>query len=165
MIAVSLFSPRLVPPLATVAGWPLERVRHLTGRLARENAQRNPSRTAITAAALMVGLALVAFVTVFAAGLKSSVASVIDENFAGGLVIQNSDGFSPIPDGDRDGGAQGAGGGTGGDDPLGRRRSWSAGGPAPRGHRPDPDIGRRAEGRMEAGRAGGAARGCATTRR
>jgi putative ABC transport system permease protein len=99
VFAISIFSPRLVPPLATVAGWPLERLRHLTGRLARENAQRNPSRTAITAAALMIGLALVAFVTVFAAGLKSTVAQVVDENFAGGLVIQNSDGFSPIPNG------------------------------------------------------------------
>jgi putative ABC transport system permease protein len=99
VIAVSLFSPRLVPPLATVAGWPLERARRLTGRLARENAQRNPSRTAVTAAALMIGLALVAFVTVFAAGLKSTVATVVDENFAGGLIVQNSDGFSPIPNG------------------------------------------------------------------
>ncbi len=99
VIAVSIFSPRLVPPLATVAGWPLERLRRLTGRLARENAQRNPSRTAVTAAALMIGLALVTFVTVFSAGLKSSVAQVVDENFAGGLVIQNSDGFSPIPNG------------------------------------------------------------------
>ncbi len=99
VIAVSLFSPRLVPPLATFAGWPLERLRRLLGRLARENAQRNPSRTAVTAAALMIGVALVAFVTVFAAGLKSSVAQVVDENFAGGLVIQNSDGFSPIPNG------------------------------------------------------------------
>jgi putative ABC transport system permease protein len=99
VLAVSLFSPRLVPPLAAVAGWPLEKLRSLIGRLARENSQRNPSRTAITAAALMIGLALVTFVTVFAAGLKSSVAQVIDENFAGGLVIQNSDGFSPIPNG------------------------------------------------------------------
>jgi len=99
VFAVSIFSPRLVPPLAAVAGWPLERFRHLTGRLARENAQRNPSRTAVTAAALMIGLALVAFVTVFAAGLKSTVAQVVDENFAGGLVIQNTDGFSPIPNG------------------------------------------------------------------
>ena len=99
VLGVSLFSPRLVPPLATVAGWPLERVRRLTGRLARENSQRNPSRTAVTAAALMIGLALVTFVTVFAAGLKSSVAQVIDENFEGGLVIQNTDGFSPIPTG------------------------------------------------------------------
>jgi putative ABC transport system permease protein len=97
VLAVSLFSPRLVPPLAAVAGWPLERLRRLTGRLARENSQRNPSRTAVTAAALMIGLALVTFVTVFAAGLKSSVAQVIDENFQGGLVIQNSNGFAPIP--------------------------------------------------------------------
>ncbi|HKB51911.1 MAG TPA: FtsX-like permease family protein [Solirubrobacterales bacterium] len=99
VLGVSLFSPRLVPPLAAIAGWPLERIRRLTGRLARENAQRNPSRTAVTAAALMIGLALVTFVTVFAAGLKSSVAQVIDENFEGGLVIQSSDGFSPIPAG------------------------------------------------------------------
>jgi putative ABC transport system permease protein len=99
VFAVSIFSPRLVPPLAAVAGWPLERLRRLTGRLARENAQRNPSRTAVTAAALMIGVTLVAFVTVFAAGLKSTVAQVVDENFAGGLVIQNTDGFSPIPNG------------------------------------------------------------------
>lgn len=99
IFAVSLFSPRLVPPLAALAGWPLEKLRRLTGRLARENAQRNPSRTAVTAAALMIGVALVAFVAVFAAGLKSTVAQVVDENFAGGLIVQNSDGFSPIPNG------------------------------------------------------------------
>jgi putative ABC transport system permease protein len=99
VFAVSLFSPHLVPPLAAIAGWPLERLRRLLGRLSRENTQRNPGRTAVTAAALMIGLMVVAFVTVFAAGLKSSVAQVVDENFAGGLVIQNSDGFSPIPNG------------------------------------------------------------------
>ena len=131
MIAVSLFSPRLVPPLATVAGWPLERLRRLLGRLARENAQRNPSRTAITAAALMIGLALVAFVTVFAAGLKSSVAQVVDENFAGGLVIQNSDGFSPIPNGAAKAAAQGAGRRIGGDDPLRPGEAAAPAAPAP----------------------------------
>ena len=99
VLAVSFFSPHLVRPLSAIAGWPLERLRRLLGRLARENAQRNPGRTAVTAAALMIGLALVAFVTVFAAGLKSSVAQVVDENFAGGLVIQNTNGFSPIPNG------------------------------------------------------------------
>ncbi len=99
VLGVSLFSPRLVPPMAAVAGWPLERLRRLIGRLARENAQRNPGRTAITAAALMIGLALVAFVTVFAAGLKSSISSAVDDTFQGDLVIQNSDGFSPIPAG------------------------------------------------------------------
>ncbi len=127
VLAVSFFSPHLVRPLAAIAGWPLERLRRLLGRLARENAQRNPGRTAVTAAALMIGLALVAFVTVFAAGLKSSVAQVVDENFAGGLVIQNTNGFSPIPNGRRRRRPQGARGGDGGDDPLrpgeaGRRR-------------------------------------------
>ncbi|MBS1879507.1 MAG: ABC transporter permease [Actinobacteria bacterium] len=100
VIGGSFYTPKLVPPISNLAGWPLQRLRGLTGRLARENAQRNTSRTAITAAALMIGVALVAFVTVFAAGLKSTVAQVVDENFAGGgLVIQNTDGFSPIPAG------------------------------------------------------------------
>jgi putative ABC transport system permease protein len=102
VLAVSLFSPVLVRPLAALAGWPLERARRLTGRLARENAQRNPGRTAITAAALMIGLALVAFVTIFAAGAKDSIASAVDDTFQGDLVVQNSDGFSPIPPGAAD---------------------------------------------------------------
>ena len=97
LFGVSLWSPSLVKPLAAVAGVPLERLRGLIGRLARENSQRNPARTAATAAALMIGLALVSFVTIFAAGIKSSISSAIDRNFQGELVIQNSDNFSPIP--------------------------------------------------------------------
>ena len=99
ILGVSLFSPRLVHPLAALAGLPLERLRRLTGRLARENTQRNPARTAVTAAALMIGLALVAFVTVFAAGIKGSIATAVDDSFQGELVLQNSDGFSPISPG------------------------------------------------------------------
>ena len=70
LFGVSLFSPRLVRPLASLTGRPLERLRGLTGRLARENAMRKPGRTATTAAALMIGLALVVFVTIFAAGAQ-----------------------------------------------------------------------------------------------
>jgi putative ABC transport system permease protein len=97
LFGVSLYSPRLVRPLAGTIGAPLERLRGLTGRLARENSQRNPSRTAATAAALMIGLALVSFVTVFAAGLKASIADAIDNSFQGELEIQNTNGFDPIP--------------------------------------------------------------------
>jgi putative ABC transport system permease protein len=96
-IGVALLSNRLVPPIASAVGWPLEKLRGLTGRLARENAERNPSRTAVTAAALMIGLALVTFVTVLAAGLRASINDTVDENFAGDLVLTNKDGFSPIP--------------------------------------------------------------------
>ena len=99
LLGTSLFSPRLVRPLASLAGRPLERLRGISGRLARENAMRKPGRTATTAAALMIGLALVVFVTVFASGIKSSVAKTIDESFRSDVILQNTDGFSPIPRG------------------------------------------------------------------
>jgi putative ABC transport system permease protein len=99
LLGVSMFSPRLVRPLASVAGWPLEKLRGITGRLARENAVRKPGRTAVTAAALMIGLAVVVFVTVFAAGISASIGNAIDRNFQGDLVLQSSDGFSPISPG------------------------------------------------------------------
>src|SRR5436190_3617352 len=97
LIGVALLSNRLVPPVASALGWPLEKLRGVTGRLARENAERNPSRTAVTAAALMIGLALVTFVTVLAAGLRASINDTVDKSFAGDLVLTNQDGFSPIP--------------------------------------------------------------------
>jgi putative ABC transport system permease protein len=97
LFGVAIFSPRLVRPLASVAGRPMELLRGLTGKLARENAMRKPGRTAATAAALMIGLALVSFVTVFAAGISDSVDNAVDTLFEGDLVVQNQDGFSPIP--------------------------------------------------------------------
>jgi putative ABC transport system permease protein len=99
LFGVSMFSPRLVRPLASLTGWPVERLRGITGRLARENTVRKPGRTAVTAAALMIGLAVVVFVTVFAAGISASIGNAIDRNFQGDVVLQNTDGFSPISPG------------------------------------------------------------------
>lgn len=96
VIAISIFSPKIVRPAASLVGAPLERIGGLTGRLARENSQRNPSRTAVTAAALMIGLALVSFVTIFASGLNSSVTKVIDQDMKGELTLQSTGGFNPI---------------------------------------------------------------------
>ncbi|MEX0993224.1 MAG: FtsX-like permease family protein [Solirubrobacterales bacterium] len=98
-IAVALLSARLVGPLASGVGRPLEGLRGMEGQLARENAMRNPSRTATTAAALMIGLALVTFVTVLAAGIKASVTETLDKSFTAELVLQNTQGsFNPIPE-------------------------------------------------------------------
>ena len=118
--------------------------RKLTGRLARENTQRNPARTAVTAAALMIGLAVVAFVTVFAAGIKSSIASAVDDSFQGQLVIQNTDGFSPISPGAAAAAAQGPRGRAGRDDAHrpgegGRRRRQAEGQLAPARRRRGPE--------------------------
>jgi putative ABC transport system permease protein len=99
-IAVALLSPRLVPLIAGAVGYPLERLRGVAGRLARENAMRNPSRTAVTAAALMIGLALVTFVAILAAGVKSSINDTVDTRMKAELVVLNNDGqFTAIPHG------------------------------------------------------------------
>ena len=71
-VGVALSARWFVRPLAGGVGWPLERLFAEPGLLARENAMRNPGRTATTAAALMVGLGLVVFVAVFANGIKAS---------------------------------------------------------------------------------------------
>ncbi|MGI8593304.1 MAG: ABC transporter permease [Solirubrobacteraceae bacterium] len=96
-LAVALLSKYLVRPLASVVGIPMERLRGMTGRLARENATRNPGRTASTAAALMIGMALVTFVTILAAGIKESVADSVEKGLTGAFVVQNPDGRSAIP--------------------------------------------------------------------
>ena len=99
LIAISIFAPKLVAPAARIIGSPIEKLGGLTGRLARENAQRNPSRTAVTAAALMIGLALIAFVTIFASGLSSSVNKVIDDQLPGEITLQGQGGVIPFPAG------------------------------------------------------------------
>ena len=82
----------------------------MPGRLARENAERQPQRTAITASALMIGLALVVFTAIFAAGLRGSIDKVIDEQLSrSALIVTHDDGFSPVPPGVADAARQTAG--------------------------------------------------------
>jgi putative ABC transport system permease protein len=98
IFGVALLAPVLVRPLARAIGAPLQRIQGLPGRLARENAERQPQRTAITASALMIGLALVVFTAIFAAGLNGSINKVIDEQFSRtALIVTHDDGFSPVP--------------------------------------------------------------------
>jgi putative ABC transport system permease protein len=95
-LGVALNAPRLVPPLASVLGWPGTRVGGAAGELARDNAIRNPSRTASTAAALMIGLALVTFVAIFGAGLRSSFESAVDDIFIADYALTSSNTFTPM---------------------------------------------------------------------
>jgi putative ABC transport system permease protein len=97
MFGTALLAPVLVRPLSSVVGRPLQRVQGLTGRLARENAVRQPQRTAVTASALMIGLAIVVFVTIFAAGLKATVDKGIDDQVLAAGIVMHKDGFSPLP--------------------------------------------------------------------
>jgi putative ABC transport system permease protein len=88
-VGVGLLTPLLMPVLSLAVGALVVR-RGVTGVLARENTRRRPGRTAVTSAALMVGLALVTMVSVLAAGAKATIDTSVHKDFAGDLVVQSS---------------------------------------------------------------------------
>jgi putative ABC transport system permease protein len=95
-LGVAMLAKTLVPPLARVLGWPAARLGGAAGSLARGNAMRNPQRTASTASALMIGLALVTLVSVLAAGLKTRFESSVNSLFNADYALTATDNFSPI---------------------------------------------------------------------
>src|SRR5207302_1672563 len=86
-VGVAMLAKTLVPPLARVLGWPAVRVGGAAGSLARGNAMRNPQRTASTASALMIGLALVTLVSVLSSGLKTSFENAVNSIFTGQYAV------------------------------------------------------------------------------
>jgi putative ABC transport system permease protein len=68
-----------------------------TDRLAQENSRRNPQRTASTAAALMIGLALVTLVATLAAGITNTFRGAVDDLFTSDYAVTAQNNFSPIP--------------------------------------------------------------------
>ena len=94
-IGTALVAPKFVPPLARVLGTPARSIGGAAGALARDNAMRNPARTASTAAALMIGLALVTAVGVLATGLKSTFETSVDKQFRGDYAVTSENGFTP----------------------------------------------------------------------
>jgi putative ABC transport system permease protein len=95
-VGVAMISPRLVKPLARAVGWPGRRLGGSAGALATENAVRAPGRTAATAAALMIGLALVTLVAVLGKGLREANETAIERQVTADYVISSEDGFSPF---------------------------------------------------------------------
>src|SRR3954454_22436405 len=96
MFGFALLAPTLVRPLSALVGRPLP---GLTSPLATENARRQPQRTAVTASALMIGVALVVFVAIFAAGIRATINEGIDKQVRAAGIVTHQDGFSPLPTG------------------------------------------------------------------
>ena len=90
---VSVLGRTVALPLSRAVGSPLPRLRGVTGKLARQNAMRNPKRTAAAASALMIGVGLVGFITILAASSTASVNAAIDRGFAGDIVIDSGGGL------------------------------------------------------------------------
>lgn len=93
-LGIAMVSSALVRPLAALVGQPARRFGGAAGRLAAENSVRNPGRTATTAAALMIGLALVTFVATLSKGLQRSDVDALNRQAKSDYVVSagtNSD--------------------------------------------------------------------------
>lgn len=97
-IGIFVLGPLIARPVAGFIGAPLPTVVGVTGSLARQNSMRNPKRTARTAAALMVGVSLVTGISVLAASVKTSIRSIIGDQFVGDFVVRTqTQGFGGLP--------------------------------------------------------------------
>ena len=93
-VGVLLFGPLMANPIARILGAPVRRARGIAGSMARGNVQRNPRRTARTAAPVLIGVALVTGASVFAASIKQQLRDTIGEQFLGDYVINSTNGGS-----------------------------------------------------------------------
>lgn len=89
LVAMLVLGPVVARPVAGLLGAPIAKAGGITGELSRDNAIRNPRRTASTAAALLVGVAIVVLFSVFIASLKSLITDSVDRTFGGDLVVAN----------------------------------------------------------------------------
>jgi putative ABC transport system permease protein len=94
-VGVALTASKLARPLASTLGRPFARL-GISGSLARENAMRNPARTASTAAALMIGLALVTMVATLGKGLISSDRDALRHQVQADYVVTSKNGWDPL---------------------------------------------------------------------
>jgi putative ABC transport system permease protein len=86
-LGVAMLAPVVARPLSSVLGRPLAALLGTPGQLGRENSMRSPRRTAQTASALMVGLALVSAMAVFGASLSESATSSVDQAISADLLV------------------------------------------------------------------------------
>ncbi|MDN6210555.1 ABC transporter permease, partial [Bifidobacterium crudilactis] len=98
VIGFIVLSPALVTMVSRVLGWPPSLVFPVTGKLATRNLSRSKRRTANTAAALFVGIAIVSCLSVVASSAKSSVSGIVDNGLKSEFVAMASGGMGTIPD-------------------------------------------------------------------
>lgn len=95
-VGAAMLSPLLAVPAGRIIGWLPARLRGMSGLLARENAVRNPRRTASTAAALMIGLALVSVVAILGASVKQTLSDILENDYKAEFSLTTT-GFAPLP--------------------------------------------------------------------
>jgi putative ABC transport system permease protein len=87
-VGVTVIGPLLARPLAALVGLPLTRLPARTGVLARGNTMRNPKRTSATAAALMVGLAVITAVSVLVGSARAMISGQVNAAAKASFYVQ-----------------------------------------------------------------------------
>lgn len=87
VVGVIMLAPALVRPFGAVLGWLPAHTFRVTGRLAVRNLSRQKRRTANTAAALFVALAIVGCIGVVTSSVKASVSDIVDNNLQADYVL------------------------------------------------------------------------------
>ncbi|MDQ3738279.1 MAG: FtsX-like permease family protein [Actinomycetota bacterium] len=95
-VGVGSVSSTVARPVARALGWPVSKMFGTSGRLARDNAARSPKRTSSSAAALMIGVALVSAASIFAASLRDSFGRVLEESVQADYIV-TTDSFQGMP--------------------------------------------------------------------
>ena len=90
MIGMAMLASLVTRPIVAALGYPVAKALGVRGDLARQNALRNPKRTAATASALMIGLGLVSFVMIFGASITASTAAAIEESFKAEFTVRSA---------------------------------------------------------------------------
>ncbi|WP_419929736.1 ABC transporter permease [Candidatus Poriferisocius sp.] len=91
LLGVNIITPALARSMSLFLGWPANRLFTINGRLARLNAARNPRRTATTASALMIGLAMVSLVAVLGTSFKQTLNSQLEDSVQADWLICTGD--------------------------------------------------------------------------
>ncbi|RPI09169.1 MAG: FtsX-like permease family protein, partial [Actinobacteria bacterium] len=95
-VAATILGPVIARPVSRALGAPLPKLRGMSGTLAKENAARSPRRTSSTAAALMIGVGIVAFILVLAASIKQSINEITDNQLRADYIVNSSGGFTSM---------------------------------------------------------------------
>lgn len=96
-IGITLLSPTVAAPISRTLGAPISAIYRTPGSLAKENAARNPKRTATTAAALMIGLSLVSMAFVVGQTLKNDLNALLETTVQADYAVFPSSDAGLIP--------------------------------------------------------------------
>ena len=96
-LGVTNLSTTIARPVSRAIGAPIQQLFGTAGRIARDNASRSPRRTARTASALMIGVALISAAAIFTSSLRDTFGRILDRAITADYIVWDTESFQPLP--------------------------------------------------------------------